>query len=162
MAGAAVFRRLTWHVGTAVALRDETATARTITFELPDWPGHVAGQRVDVRVTAADGYAAVRSYSIASAPREDGRIELSVERLPDGEVSPYLTQELALGDRVELRGPIGDWFVWHEDQTVPIQLIAGGSAIVADGDDSVACRSRQLRALSLAVLGAPSRCCLVP
>jgi ferredoxin-NADP reductase len=130
MAGAAVFGRLTWHVGTVVALRDETATARTITFELPDWPGHVAGQRVDVRVTAADGYAAVRSYSIASAPREDGRLELSVERLPDGEVSPYLTQELAVGDRVELRGPIGGWFVWHEDQTEPIQLIAGGSGIV--------------------------------
>jgi ferredoxin-NADP reductase len=113
-----------------VALRDKTATARTITFELPDWPGHVAGQRVDVRVTAADGYAAVRSYSIASAPREDGRLELSVERLPDGEVSPYLTQELAVGDRVELRGPIGGWFVWHKEQTAPIQLIAGGSGIV--------------------------------
>lgn len=130
MAGAAVFGRLTWHVGTVVALRDETATARTITFELPDWPGHVAGQRVDVRVTAADGYAAVRAYSIASAPREDGRLELSVERLPDGEVSPYLTQELAVGDRVELRGPIGGWFVWHEDQTEPLQLIAGGSGVV--------------------------------
>lgn len=130
MAGAAVFGRLTWHVGTVVALRDETATARTITFELPDWPGHVAGQRVDVRVTAADGYAAVRAYSIASAPREDGRLELSVERLPDGEVSPYLTQELAVGDRVELSGPIGGWFVWHEDQTEPIQLIAGGSGVV--------------------------------
>ena len=130
MAGAAVFGRLTWHVGTVVALRDETATARTITFELPDWPRHVAGQRVDVRVTAADGYAAVRAYSIASAPREDGRLELSVERLPNGEVSPYLTQELAVGDRVELRGPIGGWFVWHEDQTEPIQLIAGGSGVV--------------------------------
>jgi ferredoxin-NADP reductase len=130
MAGAAVFGRLTWHVGTVVALRDETDTARTITFELPDWPGHVAGQRVDVRVTAADGYAAVRSYSIASAPHGDGRLELSVERLPDGEVSPYLTQELTVGDRVELRGPIGGWFVWHEDQTEPIQLIAGGSGIV--------------------------------
>lgn len=130
MAGAAVFGRLRWHVATVVALRDETATARTIAFELPDWPGHVAGQRVDVRVTAADGYTAVRSYSIASAPREDGRVELSVERLPDGEVSPYLTQDLAFGDRVELRGPIGGWFVWREDQVEPIQLIAGGSGIV--------------------------------
>src|SRR5215475_14597317 len=82
MAGAAVLGRLKWHVGTAVALRDETATARTITFEVPTWPGHLAGQRVDIRVTAADGYSAVRSYSIASAPGA-GRIDLSVERLPD-------------------------------------------------------------------------------
>jgi len=113
-----------------VALRDETATARTITFEVPTWPGHVAGQRVDIRVTAADGYSAVRSYSIASAPGAERRIELSVERLPDGEVSPYLTQDLSVGDRVELRGPIGGWFVWREDQTEPVQLIAGGSGIV--------------------------------
>jgi ferredoxin-NADP reductase len=113
-----------------VALRDETATARTITFELTDWPGHVAGQRVEVRVTAADGYSAVRSYSIASAPRADRRLELSVERLPGGEVSPYLTQDLAIGDHVEFRGPIGGWFVWHENQAEPIQLVAGGSGIV--------------------------------
>jgi ferredoxin-NADP reductase len=111
-------------------LRDETATARTITFEVATWPGHIAGQRVDVRVTAADGYSAVREYSIASAPRADGRIELSVERLPDGEVSPYLTQDLAIGDVVDVRGPVGGWFVWREDQTEPIQLIAGGSGIV--------------------------------
>ena len=130
MAGAAVLGRLKWHVGTAVALRDETATARTITFEVPTWPGHVAGQRVDIRVTAADGYAAVRSFSIASAPDAGRRIQLSVERLPDGEVSPYLTQGLAVGDRLELRGPIGGWFVWREDQTEPVQLIAGGSGIV--------------------------------
>jgi ferredoxin-NADP reductase len=81
-------------------------------------------------VTAADGYSAVREYSIASAPGADGRIELSVERLPDGEVSPYLTQDLMVGDRVELRGPIGGWFVWRDDQTEPIQLVAGGSGIV--------------------------------
>ena len=130
MAGAAVLRRLKWHVCSVVALRDETATARTIALQVPDWPGHVAGQRVDIRVTAADGYSAVRQYSIASAPSADGRIELSVERLPDGEVSPYLTQDLAVGDSVELRGPIGGWFVWHEDQTEPIQLVAGGSGIV--------------------------------
>jgi ferredoxin-NADP reductase len=130
MAGAAVLGRLKWHVGTAVALRDETATARTITFEVPTWPGHVAGQRVDIRVTAADGYSAVRSYSIASAPGAARRIELSVERLPDGELSPYLTQDLAVGDRIELRGPIGGWFVWRQDQTEPVQLIAGGSGIV--------------------------------
>jgi ferredoxin-NADP reductase len=130
MAGAAVLGRLEWHLCAVVALRDETATARTIALKVPDWPGHVAGQRVDLRVTAADGYAAVREYSIASAPRGDGCIELTVERLPDGEVSPYLTQELAVGDLVELRGPIGGWFVWRDSQSESIQLVAGGSGIV--------------------------------
>ncbi len=119
-----------WHVGKVVAIHDETATARTITFEVPDWPGHVAGQHLDVRLTAPDGYSAVRSYSIASAPNSGRRVQLTVERLPDGEVSPYLTQELAAGDRVELRGPIGGWFVWRGQQTEPVQLIAGGSGIV--------------------------------
>src|SRR5262245_27370309 len=88
MAGTPVLGRLNWHVGRAGALRDETATARTITFEVATWPGHTAGQRVDLRVTAADGYSAVREYSIASAPRADRRIDLSIERLPNGEVSP--------------------------------------------------------------------------
>src|SRR6201997_398639 len=119
-----------WRVGTVIALHDETATARTITFEVPDWPGHVAGQHVDVRLTAPDGYSAVRSYSIASAPNSEGRVELTVERLPNGEVSPYLTQEVAVSDRLELRGPIGGWFVWRTQQTEPIQLVAGGSGIV--------------------------------
>ncbi len=119
-----------WRVGTVVALHDETTTARTITLEVPDWPGHVAGQHIDVRVTAPDGYSAVRSYSIASAPNSEGRIELTVERLTNGEVSPYLTQELAINDRLEVRGPIGGWFVWHTEQTEPVQLIAGGSGIV--------------------------------
>src|SRR6201988_2586931 len=119
-----------WYVGKVIALHDETSTARTITFEVPDWPGHVAGQHVDVRLTAADGYSAIRSYSIASAPKPERRIEITVERLPNGEVSPYLTQELTVGDRVELRGPIGGWFVWRNQQTEPIQLIAGGSGIV--------------------------------
>jgi ferredoxin-NADP reductase len=119
-----------WRVGTVVALHDETATARTITLEVPDWPGHVAGQHVDVRLTAPDGYSAVRSYSIASAPNSERRVELTVERLPDGEVSPYLTQEVAISDRLELRGPIGGWFVWRTCQTEPVQLIAGGSGIV--------------------------------
>src|SRR5262245_40072356 len=130
MAGAAVSGRLSWRVCTVVALRDETATARTIALHVPEWPGHVAGQRVDLRVTAADGYSAVREYSIASAPRADERIDLSVERLPDGEVSPYLTQDLAIGDGVELRGPVGGWFVWRANQAEPIQLVAGGSGIV--------------------------------
>jgi len=119
-----------WRIGMVVALHDETATARTITLEVPDWPGHIAGQHVDVRVTAPDGYSAVRSYSIASPPNPHGRVELTVERLPNGEVSPYLTQEVAAGDRLELRGPIGGWFVWHAEQTEPVQLIAGGSGVV--------------------------------
>jgi ferredoxin-NADP reductase len=117
-----------------IALRDETTTARTITFTVPGWPGHLAGQHVDVRLTAADGYSAVRSYSIAysiaSAPNRDSRVEITVERLPDGEVSPYLTQEVAVSDSLELRGPIGGWFVWRAQQTEPIQLLAGGSGIV--------------------------------
>lgn len=119
-----------WRVGTVVALQDETATARTIRFEVPDWPGHIAGQHVDVRLTAPDGYSAVRSYSIASAPNANKHFEITVERLPDGEVSPYLTQEVVAGDRLELRGPIGGWFVWRREQTEPVQLIAGGSGIV--------------------------------
>jgi len=119
-----------WRVGTVVALHDETATARTITLEVPDWPDHVAGQHVDVRLTASDGYSAVRSYSIASAPNSERRVELTVERLTNGEVSPYLTQQVAVGDRLELRGPIGRWFVWRTQQTEPIQLVAGGSGLV--------------------------------
>jgi len=119
-----------WHLGKVIALHDETATTRTITLEVPGWPGHIAGQHVDVRLTAADGYSAARSYSIASAPNVDGRIELTIERLPDGEVSPYLTQELTVGDPLELRGPLGGWFVWRTNQTEAIQLIAGGSGIV--------------------------------
>jgi ferredoxin-NADP reductase len=119
-----------WRVGTVVALHDETPTARTIALKVSDWPGHIAGQHVDVRLTAPDGYSAVRSYSIASAPNSDTHIELTVERLRDGEVSPYLTQELTVGDRLELRGPIGGWFVWRTQQTEPIQLVAGGSGIV--------------------------------
>jgi ferredoxin-NADP reductase len=119
-----------WRIGTVVALHDETPTARTITLEVPDWPGHIAGQHVDVRATAPDGYSAVRSYSIASAPNSHGRVEITVERLPNGEVSPYLTQEVAARDRLELRGPIGGWFVWRTEQTEPVQLIAGGSGVV--------------------------------
>jgi ferredoxin-NADP reductase len=96
-----------WRSATVIGLRDETPTARTIAFAVRDWPGHIAGQHVDVRLTASDGYSAVRSYSIASAPTSDGRIEITVEGLPNGEVSPYLTKELLVGDDLELRGPIG-------------------------------------------------------
>src|SRR6516165_4175527 len=130
MAGAAVSGRLMWRVGTVLALHDETAMARTITLTVPGWPGHLAGQHVDVRLTAADGYSAVRSYSIASAPNHENRVEITVERLADGEVSPYLTQQVAVSDRLELRGPIGSWFVWRVQQTEPVQLVAGGSGIV--------------------------------
>ena len=119
-----------WRTATVVGLHDETATARTIALAVHDWPGHVAGQHVDVRLMAADGYSAVRSYSIASAPSSDGRIELTVERLQNGEVSPYLTQQVMVADELEVRGPIGGWFVWRPEQTGPIQLVAGGSGIV--------------------------------
>jgi ferredoxin-NADP reductase len=128
MAGAAVLGRLTWRAGTVRSVRDETATARTIVLSVPDWPGHRAGQHVDVRLTAADGYSAQRSYSIASAPAGE-EIELTVQRLADGEVSPYLAQVLAAGDPLELRGPIGGWFVWAP-APAPVLLVAGGSGVV--------------------------------
>jgi len=130
MEGTAVFGRVMWRTATVVGLHDETATARTLALAVHDWPGHVAGQHVDVRLTAADGYSAVRSYSIASAPSSDGRIEITVDRLPNGEVSPYLTQQVVVGDQLEVRGPIGGWFVWRPEQLGPIQLVAGGSGIV--------------------------------
>jgi ferredoxin-NADP reductase len=118
-----------WRTGTVTALRDETATARTLVLEVAGWPGHVAGQHVDVRLTAPDGYSATRSYSIASAP--DGhRVELTVEELPDGEVSPYLVREVAVGDPLELRGPVGGWFLWRPEQPGPVQLVGGGSGLV--------------------------------
>ena len=128
MAGAAVLGRLTWRVSTVTSVRGETATARTIALNVPGWPGHRAGQHVDVRLTAADGYSAQRSYSIASAPDGD-HLELTVQRLPDGEVSPYLGQVLAAGDLLELRGPIGGWFAW-DPAPVPVLLVAGGSGVV--------------------------------
>jgi ferredoxin-NADP reductase len=129
MARAAVLGRLTWQVGTVAAVRDETPTARTISLDVPQWPGHLAGQHVDVRLTAPDGYSAQRSYSIASAPGGT-RVELTVQRLADGEVSPYLAQVLSVGDPVELRGPIGGWFVWDPDDTGPVLLAGGGSGVV--------------------------------
>src|ERR1700740_1416618 len=130
MAGTAVLERVTWRAAKVVAVHEETATARTLALAVRDWPGHVAGQHVDVRLTAPDGYSAARSYSIASAPNREKRLEITVERLPNCEVSPYLTQELVVGDQLELRGPIGGWFVWRPEQTEPVQLIAGGSGIV--------------------------------
>ena len=108
---------------------EETPRVKTIAFDVAGWPGHLPGQHVDVRLTADDGYQAQRSYSIASAP--DGtRIELTVERLDDGEVSPYLTDELRSGDRIELRGPIGGYFVWEPSLDGPALLVGGGSGVV--------------------------------
>jgi ferredoxin-NADP reductase len=100
-----------WHVATIAAVTDETATARTLMLDVPGWPGHLPGQHADVRLTAADGYSAQRSYSIASAP-SPGRLELTVQRLEDGEVSPYLAGIAEPGDQFDLRGPIGGWFTW--------------------------------------------------
>jgi len=112
-----------------VELVEETPRATSIVVELPAWPGHRAGQHVDVRLTAEDGYQAQRSYSIASAP-EDPHVVLTVERLEDGEVSPYLVDELRPGDELELRGPVGGYFVWDASTGGPLLLIAGGSGIV--------------------------------
>ena len=128
MAGAAVLRRLTWQLGTVVDVVDETSAVRTIVLDLADWPEHRAGQHVDIRLTAEDGYRAERSYSIASAPGEP--VAVTVERLEDGEVSPYLTQVVRDGDQLELRGPIGGYFVWGPEDGGPVLLIAGGSGIV--------------------------------
>jgi ferredoxin-NADP reductase len=129
VARAAVLGRLTWRIGTLVSFRDETAAARTLVFQIPDWPGHLAGQHVDVRLTAPDGYSTQRSYSIASAVDGD-LVELTIERLPDGEVSHYLSQVLSVGDQIELRGPIGGWFVWDPDIDSPVLLVGGGSGVV--------------------------------
>ena len=112
-----------------VELIDETARTKSLALHHPSWPGHRAGQHVDVRLTAEDGYQAQRSYSIASGP-EDAKLVLTVERLEDGEVSPYLTDELRPGDQLELRGPIGGYFVWQAALGGPLLLIAGGSGIV--------------------------------
>ncbi len=114
--------RLTWQLGEVVATQAETAQARSITLALPTWMGHRAGQHVDVRLTAEDGYQAERSYSIASPPEEAPRVTLTIERLDDGEVSPYLVDEL--------RGPIGGYFVWEASMGGPLLLVAGGSGIV--------------------------------
>jgi ferredoxin-NADP reductase len=129
MAGTALRGRLTWQLAELVKAVAETPRVKTIVFDVPGWPGHRAGQHVDVRLTAEDGYQAERSYSIASAP--DGtRVGLTVQRLEDGEVSPYLTGELRPGDKIELRGPIGGYFVWEPAEGGPLMLVAGGSGIV--------------------------------
>ncbi|GAA2638317.1 ferredoxin reductase [Paractinoplanes durhamensis] len=129
MARAALPGRLTWRAATLTEERWESATARTLVLDVPDWPGHLPGQHIDVRLTAPDGYRAQRSYSIASA-WESKTVELTVQRVDDGEVSPYLTDTLQIGEQLELRGPVGGWFVWRETQQTPVLLVAGGSGVV--------------------------------
>jgi ferredoxin-NADP reductase len=129
LAGTAIQRRLIWRAAEVVDVVDETPRVRSLMLSVPDWPGHLAGQHVDVRLTAEDGYQTQRSYSIASAPAGDERIALTVERLDDGEVSQYLAGELRAGDKLELRGPIGGYFVWEVALGGPLLLVAGGSGI---------------------------------
>jgi ferredoxin-NADP reductase len=121
--------RIGWRVATVVEIKEETSTARTLVLDVPGWPGHLAGQHVDVRLTSDDGYQAERSYSIASPP-EDSRLALTIERLPDGELSSYLCGNARVGDRFELRGPVGGYFVWRASDGGPLLLVAGGSGIV--------------------------------
>jgi len=121
--------RLTWLVSEVVSRVDETARVRSLVLDCPDWPGHQPGQHVDIRLTAVDGYQAQRSYSIAT-PADGNRVTVTVERIDGGEVSPYLVDELQVGDRLELRGPIGGWFVWKPALGGPLLLAAGGSGLV--------------------------------
>lgn len=118
-----------WTVGTVVEVRAETPTGRSIVVDVPGWRGNIAGQHLDLRLTAPDGYQASRSYSIASVG-PDARIQLAVDRFPDGEVSPYLVDEVRPGDQLEVRGPLGGWFVWRPDDPRAVQLIGGGSGVV--------------------------------
>jgi ferredoxin-NADP reductase len=128
MAGTAVLGRLTWRAADVVEIVPETPRAKTILFDVPGWPGHRAGQHVDIRLTAEDGYQTERSYSSASAP-DGSRLALTVVRIDDGEVSPYLTDELRPGDQIELRGPVGGYFVWEPAQGGPLLLVGGGSGV---------------------------------
>ncbi len=119
-------RRLIWRVATVAAIREETVSARTLVLDVPDWPGHLAGQHVDVRLTAEDGYSTERSYSLASDP---STVELMVQRVSRGEVSPYLCDVAGVGDQFELRGPVGGYFTWSPSRPEPVLLLAGGSGI---------------------------------
>ncbi len=117
-----------WREARLVAVRDETPTARTLRFTVPGWPGHLAGQHIDLRLTAEDGYTAQRSYSL-SAPQNGEEIEITVQLVADGEVSPYLARDIEVGDVVEILGPLGKWFVWRPEQPDPALLIGGGSGV---------------------------------
>ena len=129
MARTAIRGRLTWQVADIVDRIDETPKVRSLVLDVPNWPGHQPGQHIDVRLTADDGYRAERSYSIAT-PADGSRVTITVERIDDGEVSPYLVDELRVGDKVELRGPIGGYFVWQPSDGGPLFLAAGGSGLV--------------------------------
>lgn len=128
--GTSVSRRAgtPWHGARLVDARPETATARTLRFELAGWAGHLPGQHLDLRLTAEDGYTAQRSYSL-SAPADGDALEVTVQLVADGEVSPYLVEDMKPGDGIEIRGPLGGWFVWHETQTEPVLLVGGGSGV---------------------------------
>jgi ferredoxin-NADP reductase len=157
MARAALSGRLSWQLATVSELLDETPRCKSLVLQAPAWRGHRAGQHVDVRLTAEDGYQAQRSYSIASGP-EDADLVLTVERFDDGEVSPYLVDELLPGDELELRGPIGGYFVWEAEMGGPLLLVAGGSGIVplramvrhwaAVGSDAAVCLLYSARTIS--------------
>jgi ferredoxin-NADP reductase len=121
--------RRAWRPARLLERRVETASASTLVLEVADWPGHLPGQHVDLRLTADDGYTATRSYSL-SAPAEGDRVEVTVQRVPDGEVSTFLCDDLQVGDAALLRGPVGGWFVWRPEQPGPVLLVAGGSGVV--------------------------------
>jgi ferredoxin-NADP reductase len=117
-----------WQIGTVTAIRDETPRVKSFRIELPMWMAHLPGQHYDVRLTAPDGYQAQRSYSIASSPLDEGEIELTIDRLEDGEVSPYFHDVVVVGDQVEVRGPFAAYFVWRGE--APVLLVGGGSGVV--------------------------------
>jgi ferredoxin-NADP reductase len=121
---------IAWRLATVAGARDETPTVRTFTFGIEDWPGHRPGQHLDLRLTAEDGYSVERSYSIASEPERAGEVDITVERIPHGEVSPFLHDVVVPGDRLEVRGPIGGYFVWEASVGGPLLLVAGGSGVV--------------------------------
>jgi len=121
--------RRAWRPAVLVERRTETPSASTLVLEVPGWPGHLAGQHLDVRLTAPDGYQAARSYSLA-APADGERVEITVQAVPDGEVSSFLVGDAVSGDSVEVRGPVGGWFVWKPEDSGPVLLVAGGSGVV--------------------------------
>ena len=121
---------LPWLIATVTDLRSETSTAKSITFNVPEWPGHLAGQHIDVRLTAEDGYVAQRSFSLASPASNSTAIEITVQRVKEGEVSPFLLDDLRVGDQIELRGPIGGYFTWSPSSMRPLMLVGGGSGVV--------------------------------
>ena len=121
---------IAWRLATVAGIRDETPSVRTFTLGLAGWPGHRPGQHVDLRLTAEDGYSVERSYSIASEPERRGELDITIERIPDGEVSPFLHDVVVSGDRLEIRGPIGGYFVWEAELGGPLLLVAGGSGVV--------------------------------